>query len=252
MNNYNIRHRHFRDEVLDFNPEDHSYWVDGQRFDSVTNVIDSCFEQFDAEYWAERKATPGHTKEMILAEWAARGEAARSLGTQMHDRIERYYLGEPIEPEWMLDASFQRFAAFACDVRLCPFRSEWRIFHEESHMAGTLDFLALRADGRVEIWDWKRSSKIVDSLGHPIVHNNFGKTAFAPIDHLPDTTYHHYALQVSIYRYILETKYSLDVVSGHLGIFHPDHQRYFVVDLPYLKDEVETLIAYRINQIAQS
>lgn len=245
MNNYNIRHRHFRDDALQFNADDHTYWVDGVEFDSVTNVIESCFEQFDAEYWAERKATPDHTKEMILAEWEAKGAAARNLGTEMHDRIERYYLGQPVEPQWMADGSFQRFAAFATDIRLCPFRSEWRIFHEESRMAGTLDFLALRPDGKVDIWDWKRSSKIVDSLGNPIDYNSYGKTALEPLGHLPDTVYHHYALQVSIYRYILETKYDLQVVSGHLGIFHPDHRRYFTVTLPYLKDEVETIIRRR-------
>jgi len=243
--NYNQRNRHPRDGRVDFEAATHTYRIDGEVFDSVTTVVENMFEHFNAEYWAARKATPGHTKEMILREWAAKGEAARNLGTQMHDRIERYYLGEPVM-QWMGDATFQRFAAFACDVRLRPARTEWRIFHEESRLAGTLDMLAFNKCGQLEIWDWKRSSKIVDSSGMTITGNAFGKTAFAPLEHLPDTVYYHYALQVSIYRRILEEKYGLTISSGHLGVFHPDYNRYWIVDLPYLADEVKTIFNARI------
>lgn len=243
--NVNERHIHPRDAAIGFDAATHTYYVGGVEYDSVTTLVESCFEQFDAEYWAARKATPGHTREMILQEWAAKGEAARNLGTLMHERIESYYLGNPVEPAWMADSTFRIFAAFATDVRLCPFRTEWRIFHEESRIAGTLDFLALRPDRRLEIWDWKRSTKVVDSLGRPIAANPYGKCAFEPIGHVPDTTYHHYALQVSIYRYILAEKYGVDTVAAHLGVFHPDCGRYYVVDLPYMRDEVEALVSSR-------
>lgn len=248
--NYNERNRHERDDALSFEPESHTYRVDGRIYDSVTTVVESCFEQFDAEYWASVKATPGHTKEMILAEWAANAERARNLGTELHDRIERYYLGETVTEEWMQDSSFRVFCGFAWDVRLCPHRSEWRIYHEESRLAGTLDFLARRADGTFDIWDWKRSTKVVDRLGRAINYNSFGRTGFDPVSHLPDTTYHHYALQVSIYRRILEEKYGLNIHSCHLGVFHPGYDRYHVVDLPYLSDEVDRLIEYRIQKLS--
>lgn len=243
--NVNERHMHPRDAALCFDDASHIYTVGGVVYDSVTTVVESCFERFDADYWAARKATPGHTKEMILQEWAAKGEAARNLGTLMHGRIESYYLGNPVDPAWMADPTFRIFAAFASEVRLCPFRTEWRIYHEESRLAGTLDFLALRPDRRLEIWDWKRSAKVVDSLGHPVMQNSYGKCAFAPLDHLPDTVYHHSALQVSVYRYILSEKYGVDTAAAHLGVFHPDCGRYHVVDLPYLRDEVAALVAAR-------
>lgn len=247
--NYNERNRHVRDAALTFEAETHTYRVGNTIYDSVTTVVDNCFEQFDAEYWASVKATPAHTKEMILAEWAAKGEHARNLGTELHDRIERYYLGETITEEWLRDSSFRLFCGFACDIRLCPHRSEWRIYHEESRLAGTLDFLARRADGTFDIWDWKRSAKVVNSSGNPIDYNSYGRTGFDPVANLPDTTYHHYALQVSIYRYILESKYGLSVHSAHLGIFHPDYRHYHVVDLPYLNKEVERLFEHRIQYI---
>lgn len=245
----NTLHSHRRDAALTFIPDTHTYIVGGTEFESVTTVVENCFESFDADYWAERKATPGRTAEMIKAEWAARGEEARRMGTLMHERIERYYLGHPVDPAWMADGAFSRFAAFAWKVRLCPFRTEWRIYHEESRLAGTLDFLAACADGSFEIWDWKRSNKVVDSCGNPITDNSFGRTALTPLDHLPDTTFWHYALQVSIYRYILEAKYDMRISGARLGIFHPQHTSFFVALLPYLRDEVKMIINQRIKNL---
>lgn len=244
----NSLHSHRRDGAIVFDEANHLYTLGDTAFDSVTTVVEALFEPFDADYWAARKATPDHTAEMIKAEWAAKGELARNLGTVLHDRIERYYLGQNVPREWMADEDFRRFSDFAWAVRLCAHRTEWRIYHEESRIAGTLDFLALRPDGQFDIWDWKRSAKVCDASGHPVTVNPFGKTGLAPVEHLPDTTFHHYALQVSIYRYILETKYDMVICDAHLGVFHPDNPRYYVVDLPYLRHEVEAIIKSRIKQ----
>lgn len=241
---YNDINAHPRDTMLDFDPAEHKYTYGGVELRSVTNLIEDCFEKFDAEYWAERKATPSRPKEAILAEWKAKGQIARDLGTLMHDRIERHYLGELPDKEAKDDPTFRLFLSFAAEHDLHPYRTEWRIFFEEHRIAGTLDFLAFD-NGQFKIFDWKRSTKIVDRTGQPVTCNSFGKTALAPLDHLPDTTYWHYALQVSVYRYILEQKYGIRVSEGYLGIFHPDNRRHHVAALPYLRDEVITILARR-------
>lgn len=243
--NCNELHVHPRDCRLDFDEPSHTYTVDGEVFDSVTTVVDSLFTPFDADYWAARKTDSPAAAAALKAQWEAKGKEARDLGTLMHARIESYYLGCPVEPDWMTDPTFCLFARFATDVRLCPLRTEWRIFHEESRLAGTLDFLALRPDRSVEIWDWKRSSKIVDSYGKVIKNSRFGEKGLHPVGHLDDTTYNHYALQVSIYRYILEEKYGLRIAGGKLGVFHPDNTGYHVVDLPYLREEAARIIKMR-------
>lgn len=244
---YNDKYRHRRDELINFEPESHTYTFAGEVFDSVTTVIEGFFEPFDADYWAERKAAREHrSAEEIKREWEQKGAEARDRGTQMHDRIERYYLGEEVPADWMQDVAFRHFAAFTHYFRLNPCRSEWRIFHEESRLAGTLDFLAFNPDGTLDIWDWKRSSKIVTQNGFPIIENQYGHHAFEPIAHIPDTSYQHYALQLSVYRYILETKYHLRIRGMHLGIFHPDYNRFHTVDLQYLRPEVEAIIASRL------
>ena len=254
MFDFNQANSHPRDARIHFDAPTHTYFIEaegGQHIpcDSVTTVIENCFEQFDAEKWAQRKATPTHTAEQILAEWARKGEEARDAGTLMHDRIERYYLGIELEDEAYDDESFCRFLKFTERYNLKPYRSEWRIYSEKYRIAGTLDFLAYD-DGVFEIYDWKRSAKIVDAYGNPNL-NNFGKYAFAPLGNLPDTTFHHYALQVSLYRYILETEYDIVVADGHLGTFHPAYDRPYVVEMPYLRDEVIALLNDRYEKIAR-
>lgn len=248
---YNDIHRHARDSRIRFDAAAHSYLAelpDGTPVpcDSVTTIVEDFFEKFDADYWAARKATAERPAEVIKAEWAAKGQAARDLGTQLHDRIERHYLGEEPEPEALADPAFRNFMVFAGHRRLTPYRSEWRIFSERYRIAGTLDFLAFDGE-RFEIYDWKRSSKIVDEQGRPITGNRYGKCAKAPIAHIPDCTYHHYALQVSLYRYLLALEYGIEVAAGHLGTFHPHYDRPYIVEMPYYKAEVETILASRLR-----
>ena len=243
--NCNELHVHPRDCRLSFDEPSHTYTVDGEEFDSVTTVVDSLFTPFDADYWAARKTSSPEAAAALKAQWEAKGKEARDLGTLMHARIESYYLGRPVEPEWMTDPTFRIFAHFAHNVRLCPLRTEWRIFHEESRLAGTLDFLALRPDRSIEIWDWKRSTKLVDPAGNAIRFSRFGEKGLHPVSHLDDVTYNHYALQVSIYRYILEEKYGLRIAGCKLGVFHPDNASYHVLEMPYLKDDAREIIRLR-------
>ena len=241
---YNLANAHSRDSRVTFEDSSHSYSIDGVPVDrSVTQLVSSCFEPFDADYWAARKATPTRTAEMIKAEWERKAEEARNLGSLMHHRIEQYYLGNEQDSGAAADVAFRHFIAFEESFRLRPYRSEWVIFDEDLGLAGTLDFLAVNSAGEYEIYDWKRSNKVVDEYGKAIASDRFGKHAIAPLEHIPDTSFYHYALQLSLYRYILEKRYGIRPVAAHLGVFHPCYSRPYVVDVPYLRDEVLTLLS---------
>lgn len=241
--NYNELNHHRRDDLLAFDADTHKYTVAGVEYGSVTELVEDCFEKFDAEYWAERKATPQCPAHVLLAQWEERGKDARDRGTRLHDRIERHYLGLPDLPDDG-DRAFALFRDFAACRSLAPYRSEWRIFYEDCHLAGTLDFLAVTPEGKLQLWDWKRSNKVCDDDGQPVTDNRWRKRAFAPLASIPDTTFFHYALQLSIYRFILAEKYGIEVESAHLGVFHPDNASWWVVDVPYLRDEVITLLSH--------
>lgn len=240
---YNKINSHLRDQLIHFDEAEHKYTVNGKELISVTTLIENCFPKFDADYWAARKAPQlGVTPEQLKAKWEANAQCARDLGTAMHDKIEKYYMGITSE----CDDTFDLFLQFTKEHTLHPYRTEWRIFYEEYGIAGTLDFLEYQ-NGVFTIYDWKRSEKLIKN-GIVEKENPWHKTALEPVSHLADTTYYHYALQVSMYRFILEKKYDIIVSNNRLAVFHPNNHRYYLIDLPYLKKEVETILNYQLNK----
>ena len=237
--NYNSRNAHQRDTLLHFDEEKHIYTLNGKPMSSVTTLVDEYFEKFDADYWAARKAPKlGITPEQLKARWEENAQRARDLGTAMHDKIEKHYMG--IESQ--SDDTFDLFLQFTAHHTLHPYRTEWRIFDEEYGIAGTLDFLEY-SDGIFTIYDWKRSEKLIKN-GCVECDSPFHKTALPPISHISDTTYWHYALQVSIYRYNLEKNYGINISQNRLAVFHPNNGRYHLIDRPYLRNEVVTIFKH--------
>ena len=233
--------KHERDDGIEFDAPTHTYRHGGREFRSVTTLVESCFEKFDIDYWAMRKARGNEDKAKELkALWEAEGKKARDLGTRMHAKIESYYLGED---DGDTSDALRLFRFFAAGKKLSPYRTEWRIYDEDFDLAGTLDFLERTAEGTFNIWDWKRSRKLVGPDGLVIRDNRFGTRAIHPaLRHIHDTSYWHYALQLSIYRYILEHKYGITVNEMNLGVFHPENPQAYVIPLPYLKGEVESIL----------
>ena len=66
-----------------------------------------------------------------------------------------------------------------------------------------------------------------------------------PLDNLPNANYFHYALQLSIYRFILQSEYSMNVSALFFGAFHPSRSEPLCVRLPFMDDEIQTLLEYR-------
>ena len=73
--NCNQINQHDRDSLIRFDEASHTYSVHGQVYKSVTTLIGECFEQFDADYWAAKKApSMGVTPEELKAMWERKGE----------------------------------------------------------------------------------------------------------------------------------------------------------------------------------
>lgn len=229
-----------RDALISFNEDDHTYTYNGERFISVTTLIDDYFSHFEAEKIAAKKAAKmGVSTESLIEEWRRKGEESRQLGTMLHSCIERYYNGENVEydaPEWHF------FLDFARDYSLEPIRSEWAIYDEDFHVAGTLDFIC-RHNGEITIFDWKRSEKLIDSkTGIELRENRFHRNGFKPIDHVSDTPYFHYALQVNMYALFLAKHYGINVNHLRLAVFHPSNNQYHIIDIPWMRKEVEDIL----------
>ena len=242
---FNIRNKHGNDSKITFRESDHIYMVDGVPLDSVTSFVTNCFPKFNANFYAKRKAEEfGKRPEEVLAEWEKKGQESRELGTAMHRKIEDYYLGKNPTS----DETFDLFRIFANKITLKPYRTEWAVYDWEHKIAGTIDFVDYQ-NGEFIIYDWKRSSKLIAGNGLPIKKSIYGEKALPPIDHLDDTPYYHYALQLGLYKYILEKDYKIKVSKLRLGIFHPSYNKPYIVEMPYLEDEINTLFGLKSEVI---
>ena len=119
----------------------------------------------------------------------------------MHWHIEQFCNGRCLAHPW--SPEYTQFVAFYREVLMGrkwqPFRTELSMFHCGLHVAGQADLLCVDEKGGVVIVDWKRSKRIT---------RHGWKHMKAPLAHLPDANYYHYALQLNLYRYILETEQS--------------------------------------------
>lgn len=202
---FNLINSHPRDKRIEFYPEPHIYTIDKTPAPSASTVISKFFPEFDS-YGKASSLSPsnplyGLPVEEIVQTWNSRGMEAANKGTFLHEQIEKYYLGEHYEKT----EEFHLFEQFVSDHKnIKPHRSEWRIFDEEHHIAGTIDLISKNGVG-FDIYDWKRSKKVVDTYnGEPITKDTWGNVGVGQLKDIDDTSYNRYCLQQSLYRYILE------------------------------------------------
>ena len=246
--------KHVNDERISFDEVDHHYFIDGNKAKfSVTEIINKFFPVFDGDYWAERKAIEKLNEEgitfdsdilqktiqEILKEWEDKRIDASTKGTLLHEKIEDFY-NSKFHKNYPQE--FEYFKNFHNKYkRLKPYRTEWRIFDESFSLAGTVDMVYKKENGDLFIFDWKRTSKLVDKNSQVILKDfNYG---FDKLSHIADNSFNRYALQQNVYKFILENYYDKNISSMNLLVLHPDYKNYVHVKLPEMKKEAEFLIS---------
>jgi len=236
---FNRENSHSRDSRIKFYPEPHIYTIDNTPAPSASTIIAKFFPEFDSVYWANRKAPElGMTPDEVELMWRTKGEAAAKDGTFLHEQIENFYL----EQEYEKTEEFHLFENFVKENNhIKPYRTEWRIFDEHHHIAGTIDLISKNGNG-YEMYDWKRSKKVVNSYNGEPIKNNQWQKGVGQLADIDDTSYNRYCLQQSLYKYILEKNYGLTVSKMFLIVLYPDYDKYYKVEVPYLKDKAEYIL----------
>lgn len=257
---YNAEHRHVRDADIDFFPETHTYLY--KRRDvlkSVTTVISEYFSAFDMYAAAERKAVrTGQNAQTLVDSWKYCGRKAAETGSFMHKQFENVFLGHKCEHAFDFSYSsstFSRaeridiskemsmFSDFLRKSGLRPYRTEWNIYDAEKGIAGSPDLIAAY-DGKLLMFDWKRSTKLVRASGnaYQIIDDCWGKYGFGALSTLRDNAFVHYSLQQGIYRYILEKHYGIRLHGMYLVIIHPDYERYYCIPVMDVSEQVRHIM----------
>ena len=269
-----VVNKHERDDRIQFEEETHTYTIDGVRkgWTSCTGFLHNFFGHFDADAviakmmssskWVESKYY-GMTAEAIKKQWSDKGAASSAAGTRMHLDIEHYYNATPLcaseipsleeglaalEKDWVPNPGAEW--NYFCDYERTyvipkgwkPWRTEWLVFDPEHKVAGSIDMIYMKPDGTLAIYDWKRIEELKTE--------NRWQSGLGPVDHLPDTNYWHYSLQLNVYRYILQKHYGVVVSELALVILHPANNAWKVAKLNFMDEEVAGMMAARARALA--
>ena len=74
---------------------------------------------------------------------------------------------------------------------------------------------------------------------------NSWENGHEPVEHLPNSNYWHYTLQLNTYRGFLESYYGLRISDMCIVIFHPDNTNYQLFRLNRMDDEIQDMLAKR-------
>ncbi len=247
MNILSKTNYHERDTHISFDEGPHIYTIDGDSdYMSVTTWNHRHFAHFDADKIIERmmksKKWPtnkyyGKTPDEIKDLWEKNRDEAATAGTKLHYDIECYYNGVENNNDSIEYQYFRNFVKDNPDLK--PYRTEWMIWDRELKFAGSIDMVYENPDGTLMIYDWKRSKAIKKT-------DTFLKFSTTDcIEHIPDTNYWHYSLQLNTYKAILEKCYGKKVTIMRLVCLYPDNKNYIVYDVPDLQEDIQNLFQLR-------
>jgi ATP-dependent exoDNAse (exonuclease V) beta subunit len=263
--------------ILRFTPQDHSYTSinaeENIKWISVTSFISNFKQPFDADKIALKTSKSkkskwyGMTPEEIKQAWSNEALRATTLGTWYHncresdicslETIERHGNTVPIFKPIEIDGT-----KFSPNQKLTDgVYPEHMVYLKSAGLCGQSDLVEV-INGEVHITDYK-TNKEIKTEGFT---NWEGVTTKmnSPVAHLDDCNVNHYALQLSLYMYII-LKHNPRLKPGVLTIHHilfeevgkdkfgnpitaldtngdPIVKDIIQYDLPYLKSEVISIL----------
>ena len=263
--------------ILRFTPHDHSYTSispeDATKWISVTSFIGNFKQPFDADKIAEKTSKSrkskwyGMTPEEIKQAWTNEALRATTLGTWYHncresdicslETMERHGSTVPIFKPIEIDGT-----KFSPNQKLTDgVYPEHMVYLKSAGLCGQSDLVEV-INGVVHITDYK-TNKEIKIEGYTNWEGITTKMN-SPVAHLDDCNVNHYALQLSLYMYII-LKHNPRLKPGDLTIHHiqfeevgkdkfgnpitaldtngdPIVKDIVQYDLPYLKSEVISLL----------
>ena len=243
----------------EFFEKEHYYEHKGKRVGiSVTRFIEEYANKFDSYGVAEKVAKRDNkTIKQVLDEWQLTNDLACEKGHLGHCYAQSKWNGEiykehikdglqdVIKPLELIKKQADDFYNDFND-RLEHLIDELPIGSPESDIASCVDDLFInKYTSELVLVDYKTNSDIYKG-------DKFAKQMKFPLQHLKDTKLNHYAIQLSIYRYIIEKYSGLKVGEMFIVYFSENNDDYQIIDVPYLKDEVKKILELRrINKMGK-
>lgn len=224
--------------------KEHRYFdVNRLEYLSVSKVTELVKTFFDKDMISARTAeSRGVSQEEVLAEWKETNDDSISHGNDIHKAIEMYQKTSMISEE---NRKYESMIKSIC----ATYNEYHKVFQEEVlynkkyRIAGTADkILQVTSSGKsyIDIEDYKTNK----SKGIEYFSKYRNKMLF-PVDHYEDCNFIHYALQLSLYAYMIEEMLGKKVRMLHIVYIPPDNfLAWKKIPVPYLKNDVIQILEF--------
>lgn len=192
-------------------------------------------------------------QQAILDSWDEENRKSCERGTKIHADFENSFY----KKKKNIDISkFQIGGKFECRKDYTDLDLENAVYPEylihrvspdgKLCIAGQIDLLVKKGNNII-VGDYKTNKEIKMKSFFDSKTKSSVKMKF-PLNNLDDTNYWHYCLQLSTYAWMLQ-KLNPDFVIEDLVMIHIDHKdKMTIYHLPYLKNEVEKMLAFYKKQ----
>ena len=237
---------------FEFFEDGHYYKYKGKDIGiSVTRFIEEYVNEFDSQAVAERVAEKeGKLVSEILQEWATKNQTSCLKGHLGHIYAQSLWNKENVLEDinnvesgvkMFLNPILKQADNFYEDYkdRLEHLVDEFVVGSEEYDIASAIDHLFInKFTGGLVLVDYKTNSDIHKS-------ERYAKQMKIPLNHLKDFTLNHYYIQLSIYKYLVEKYTNLSVDEFFIVYMSENIDNYEIIEVPYLKNEVEKILENR-------
>ena len=253
----------FKDFV--FFEDEHYYECKGNRVGvSVTSFISQFENEFKKEEIAEKcSIKENRPVEDILKEWKYKADFACEKGTTCHEYIQSLWSGADYN-ELLFDGSIEYLKAINIIQKQAKnFKNDYQeilehlidelpIGSEEYDIASCVDHLFYnKLTGGLVLVDYKTNS-ILKGYNDSEYNRRYTKKMKVPLHKINDDSLHHYYIQLSIYKFIIEKYSGLKVEEMFIVYMSENIKNYEIIKIPYLEEEVKKILELRrINKMGK-
>lgn len=247
-----------------FFEEDHHYECNGKRVGiSVTRLIEEYSNPFDQQAIAEKVAIRDNKDvTQVLQEWQYKNKFACAKGHTCHEYAQSLwsnnkpdidYFDKSVEYTQACDKIFIQAGLFYKDFsdKFIHIQDEQLVGSEEYNIASAVDDLFLDKEGNVWLIDYKTNS-ILKGYNDDEKNRRYTKNMLIPLQTLKDDALHHYYLQLSIYKYLIEKYTNIKIYKTMIVYMSENIENYELIETPYLENEVKKILELRrANKMAK-
>ena len=252
-------------KVLKDSFKDFKFYEDGHYYTfkdkpvgvSVTRFIAEYENEFDQLGVAQKCAIKQNKSvEEILSEWKYKADFACSKGTTCHEYAQSLWSGEkwnylPFDNSLPYEKAVKEICSQAIMFKhdyqdfLEHLIDELVVGSEEYDIASAIDHLFYnKLTGGLVLVDYKTNSTL-KGYNDSEYNRRYTKKMKVPLNHIDDDALHHYHIQLSIYKFLIEKYTGLKVDEMFIVYMSENIENYEIISIPYLEKEVEKILENR-------